>query len=79
MILCWARVYPSLEGLGCFFCLDKTNVHDSVNDLLATLATLAHFPFERPAVDRKKLHSPAAVMDAFPDVRLVIDAKEQRV
>ena len=29
--------------------------------------------------DRKKLGSVAAVMDAFPQVRLVIDAKEQRV
>jgi hypothetical protein len=77
--LFWARVYPTLEVLGFFFSLDKTNVHDIVNDMLATLATLAQFPFEMPAKERKKLHSPAAVMDAFPDVRLVIDAKEQRI
>ena len=79
LTLFWARVYPSLEVLGFFFALNKTNVHDSLNDILATLATLADFPFERPAPERKKLHSPAAVMDAFPDVRLVIDAKEQRI
>src|SRR5437870_4916077 len=79
IFLFWARVYPSFEVLGFFFSLNKTNVHDIVNDMLATLATLAQFPFERPAKERKKLHSPAAVMDAFPDVRLVIDAKEQRV
>src|SRR5207249_3465807 len=79
MTLFWARVYPSLEVLGFFFSLNKTNVHDSRNDILVTLATLADFPFERPAKERKKLHSPAAVMDAFPDVRLVIDAKEQRI
>jgi transposase len=78
IFLFWARVYPSFEVLGFFFSLDKTNVHDTVHDMLATLATLAHFPFELPAQERKKLHSPAAVMDAFPDVRLVIDAKEQR-
>ena len=77
--LFWARVYPSFEVLGFFFALNKTNVHDIVNDMLATLETLADFPFERPAAERKKLHSPAAVMDAFPDVRLVIDAKEQRL
>jgi DDE superfamily endonuclease len=77
--LFWARIYPSFEVLGFFFSLDKTNVHDIVPDMLATLETLADFPFERPAKDRKKLHSPAAVMDAFPDVRLVIDAKEQRI
>lgn len=81
LLIClfWARVYPTLEVLGFFFSLDKTNVHDIVHDMLATLATLARFPFEVPAKERKKLHSPAAVMDAFPDVRLVIDAKEQRI
>ena len=79
MTLFWARVYPSLEVVGFFFSLDKTNVHDTINDLLATLDTLADFPFERPSHERKKLHSAAAVMDAFPEVRLVIDAKEQRV
>jgi hypothetical protein len=79
MTLFWARVYPSLEVVGFFFSLDKTNVHDSINDLLATLDTLAAFPFERPTNERKKLHSAAAVMDAFPEVRLVIDAKEQRI
>lgn len=81
LLIClfWARVYPSFEVLGFFFSLNKTNVHEIVHDMLATLATLAQFPFERPAKERKKLHSPAAVMDAFPDVRLVIDAKEQRI
>jgi hypothetical protein len=79
MALIWARIYPTFEVLGFLFALDKTNAHDSVNDLLATLETMADFPFERPAADRKKLRSVAAVMDAFPDVRLVIDAKEQRI
>lgn len=79
IFLFWARVYPSFEVLGFFFSLNKTNVHDIVNDMLATLATRAQFPFELPTKERKKLHSPAAVMDAFPDVRLVIDAKEQRI
>jgi hypothetical protein len=79
IFLFWARIYPSFEVLGFFFSLNKTNVHDIVHDVLATLATLAQFPFELPAKERKKLHSPAQVMDAFPDVRLVIDAKEQRI
>ncbi len=77
--LLWARVYPTLEVLGFLFSLDKTNVHDIVHDLVATLETMADFPFERPATDRKKLRTVVAVMDAFPEVRLVIDAKEQRI
>lgn len=77
--LFWLRVYPTFQVLAFFFSLNATNVHDAVNDALATLATLAQFPFERPSAQRKKLGTVAAVMDAFPDVRLVIDAKEQRI
>ena len=46
---------------------------------MATLEAHTVFVCERPAEDRKKLRSVQAVMDAFPDVRLVIDAKEQRI
>jgi hypothetical protein len=77
--LVWLRIYPTYEVLGFLFSLDKNNVHATVGDLLATLETLADFPFERPSAERKKLRSVAAVMDAFPDVRVVIDAKEQRL
>ena len=48
-------------------------------EVLATLEAHTVFVCERPAEDRKKLRSVQAVMDAFPDVRLVIDAKEQRI
>ena len=40
---------------------------------------MTSFAFERPIAERTKLRSVQAVMDAFPDVRLVIDAKEQRI
>lgn len=79
MTLLWLRVYPTFEVLGFFFCLHKSNAFRSTQDVLATLETLARFDFERPAKERKALGSVAAVMDAFPDVALVIDAKEQRI
>jgi hypothetical protein len=79
MGLVWLRIYPTYEVLGLLFSLDKSNARDNVLDVLATLETLADFPFEHPAADRKKTRSVAAVMDAFPDVRLVIDTKEQRI
>jgi hypothetical protein len=47
--------------------------------VLATPAEMGTLPFERPPVDRQRLGTVAAVMDAFPRVRLVIDAQEQRV
>ncbi len=79
MTLFWLRCYMTYEVLGYFYDLDKTNIEDNLKAVLATLDTMTTFTFERPATERVKLNSPQAVMTAFPDVRLVIDAKEQRI
>jgi len=79
MTLFWLRVYTTYAVMGFLYDLDKTNIEDNLKDILATLTTMTHFAFERPDAERKKLRSVQAVMDAFPDVRLVIDAKEQRI
>ncbi len=79
MALVFLRVYPTYEVLGFFFWLNKGNAQRGLGDVLATLAAHTVFVCERPAKERKKLCSVQAVMDAFPDVRLVIDAKEQRI
>ncbi len=79
MALVWLRVYPTYEVLGFFFSLHKANAQRGVVDVLATLEAHTVFVCERPAAERKKLRSVQAVMDAFADVCLVIDAKEQRI
>jgi hypothetical protein len=79
LTLVWLRVYPTFALLGFFFGLHESNAWRTVQQVLATLETLADFTFERPAKERKALGSARAVMDAFPDVALVIDAKEQRL
>jgi len=80
LALFWLRTYPTLELLGFFFCLDKTSAEDNLKDILATLETLAHFALEHPDKGkRKKLRTLQEVMDAFPEVTLIIDAKEQRI
>jgi len=79
LTLVWLRVYPTFALLGFFFGLHESNAWRTVQQVLATLETLADFAFERPAKERKALGSARAVMDAFPDVALVIDAKEQRI
>ena len=79
MTLVWLRVYTTYEVLGFFFGLNKTNVEDNLKDVLATLEGMTAFAFERPVPERQKLRTPQALMDAFPDVVLVIDAKEQRI
>src|SRR5262249_43095029 len=79
MALVWLRVYPTYELLGFFFGLHQRNAQRNVRDALAVLDTLDDFPFDRPDRDRQKLGSLTAVMTAFPEVRVLIDSKEQRV
>jgi hypothetical protein len=79
MALLWLRVYPTFEMLAFFFSLHKSKAHTNVLDVLFTLESLGDFAFQRPAKQRKALGSIAAVMDAFPDVALIIDTKEQRI
>jgi hypothetical protein len=79
VILFWLRWYMTYEVLGYFYDLDKTNIENNLKDVLATLDTMTAFTFKWPSADRVNLDPPQAVMTAFPDVRPVIDAKEQRV
>lgn len=79
MSLFWLKAYTTYELLGFFYDLNKTNIEDNLKLSLDTLASMTSFNFERPKADRKKLSSVQEIMDAFPDVRLIIDAKEQRV
>jgi hypothetical protein len=77
MTLFWLRVYPSYSLLGWLFGLDKANAWRNVQDTLALLDTLPDFPFDRPARDRKKVRTAEALFQEFPDVCLIVDAKEQ--
>jgi hypothetical protein len=77
MALLWLRVYPTYEVLGYFFGLHKRNAQLDVRAALAALDTLDDFPFDRPGPDRPKARSAAEVMVAFPQVQVIIDAKEQ--
>lgn len=79
MTLFWLKAYTTYELLGFFYDLNKTNIEDNLNLVLDTLVHMTSFNFEHPKADRQKLHTLADVMEAFPDVRLIIDAKEQRI
>jgi len=81
LALVWLKVYPTYEVLGLLFGLDKGNARRNVLDLLEALDTFDDFPFDRPDGDptRRPRRSVAEVMADFPEVRLVIDSKEQRV
>lgn len=79
LALFWLRVYPTFEVLGFFFSLDKTSAEDNLKDILATLEAMTSFALEHPDKTRRKLRTVQQVMDAFPEVAVVIDAKEQRL
>ena len=75
MTLFWLRAYTTYEVLGLFYDLDKTTVEDNLNDVLGTLERMANYNFERPQADLPKLRSVQEVMNAFPELRLIIDVK----
>jgi hypothetical protein len=75
MTLFWLRAYTTYELLGGFYGLDKTTVEDNLNDVLDTLARMTTFNFERPPAEVPKLRSVQEVMDTFPDIHFVSDAK----
>lgn len=77
MTLFWLRVYITYSLLGFLYELNKTTIEDNLKDILETLETMSKFNLERP--ERKRLRTIEEVMDAYPEVRLVIDAKEQRI
>lgn len=81
LTLVWLKVYPTYEVLGLLFGLDKGNARRNVLDILEALDTFDDFPFDRPDgnPDRRATGSVAEIMAAYPQVRLVIDSKEQRV
>ena len=79
LTLFWLRVYPTLELLGFFFSLDKTSAEDNLKDILATLQAMTTFALEHPDKTQRKRRTLEQIMDAFPEVAVIIDAKEQRL
>jgi hypothetical protein len=79
LALVWLKVYPTYEVLGLLFGLDKGNAQRNARDILGVLELLDDFPFDPDPGGRPRRSSLAAVMGAFPQVRLVLDSKEQRV
>ena len=73
----WLRAYPTYKLLGWLFGLGKSNAWHNTQDVLEVLDTMPDFPFDRPDPGRRKLQTAEAVMQAFPEVRVIVDAKEQ--
>src|SRR5262249_42900844 len=80
LALVWLRVAPAWGGPGFCSGRDRGNARRNLLDVLEALELLEDFPFDRDPPDRPaRPRSLAAVMEAFPAVRLVIDSQEQRI
>ncbi len=67
------------EVLGYFYDFDKTNIEDNLKAGFATTDTMTTFTLEPSSHGARQPEPPQAVMTALPEMRLVIDAKEQRI
>jgi hypothetical protein len=79
MTLFWLRAYTTYKVLGTFYGLDKTTVEDTLKNVISTLSTMASFKFERPLAEVPRLRSVQEVINAFPDILLIIDPEEHSV
>jgi DDE superfamily endonuclease len=79
MTLFWLRAYTTYKVLGILYGLDKTTVEENLKNVMHTLSLMTSFTFERPQAEVPKLRSVQELMDAFPDVRLIIDSDEHTV
>ena len=77
MTLFWLRAYTTYEVLGKFYGLNKTTVEDCLKNMIDTLSIMAHFKFERLQADVPKLSSVEEVINAFPDILLIMDAENR--
>ena len=76
MTLFWLRAYTSYQVLGFIYDLNRSNVEDYLKNVLDTLATVPTFHFELPQAEVPKMRTFREVMDAFPEICLIIDTKE---
>jgi hypothetical protein len=76
MTLFWLRAYTTYEVLGFFFKMGKTTVEDNMKNVLDTLAGITSFNFEHPQAEIPRLNSVHEVMEAFPEIHMMMDTKE---
>jgi hypothetical protein len=79
MTLFWLQAYTTYKVLGTFYDLDKTTVEDYLKNVITTLSMMASFNFERPLAEVPRLRSVQEVIDAFPDILIIIDSEERFV
>lgn len=79
MTLFWLRAYTTYKVLGIFYGLDKTTVEDYLKNVICTLSMMASFDFECPLAEVPRLRSVQEVINAFPDILLIMDSEERSV
>lgn len=75
MTLFWLRAYTTYKVLGDLYLVDKTTIEDYLKNVLDTLSMLTSFNFEHPQSEIPKLRSVQEVINAFPDVLLMVNSE----
>lgn len=79
MTLFWLRAYTTYKLLGTFYGLNKTTVEDCLKNVISTLSMMSSFNFEHPLAEIPRLRSVQEVINAFPDILLLVDPEEHFV
>ncbi len=79
MTLFWLRAYTTYKVLGLLYDLDKTTVEENLKNVMHTLSLMSSFRMEHPQPEIPKLRSVQEVINAFPDVLLVMDPEDDPV
>lgn len=76
MTLFWLRAYTTYKVLGILYHLNKTTIEENLKSVMHTLSLMNCFYFDLPQPEIPKMRSVQEVIDAFPDVLLLIGPEE---
>jgi hypothetical protein len=75
----WLRVYPTHDVLGYFFGISQPTVGRYIQRVLPVLAQTGQDSMRMPDPGRKRRHSLDSLLQAMPELVVVIDSFEQKI
>jgi hypothetical protein len=79
LVLTWLRVYPSYRVLGLLFNLDKSTICRNLKMMVSLLQQVTDMALPDVNADDVGEDDLEAILAAFPQLRAIVDATEQRI
>ena len=79
LVLTWLRVYPSYRVLGLLFNLDKSTICRNLKMMVSILQQVTDTALPDLSTDDAGEEDIEAILAAFPQLKAIVDATEQRV